>query len=98
MAETTKDKPSFAGYCGFCGKSNKEVRCLIAGPQTFICNECVFLFVEVLRGRGIVDDGGKRENVQLCMLQKVLDVREREPGRNLRLWWPVCGLRNDRSS
>jgi hypothetical protein len=27
--------------CSFCGKSQKEVRLLIAGPRAFICNECV---------------------------------------------------------
>ncbi|HEU0306622.1 MAG TPA: ClpX C4-type zinc finger protein, partial [Lysobacter sp.] len=28
-------------YCSFCGKSQHEVRKLIAGPNVFICNECV---------------------------------------------------------
>ena len=30
-------------YCSFCGKSQHEVRKLIAGPSVFICDECVEL-------------------------------------------------------
>ncbi len=30
-------------YCSFCGKSQKEVRKLIAGPTVYICNECIEL-------------------------------------------------------
>jgi len=30
-------------YCSFCGKSQHEVRKLIAGPSVFICDECIEL-------------------------------------------------------
>ena len=30
-------------YCSFCGKSQHEVRKLIAGPSVFICDECIDL-------------------------------------------------------
>jgi|SRR5262249_349093 len=33
-------------YCSFCGKSQHEVRKLIAGPTVFICDECVELCIE----------------------------------------------------
>ena len=36
-------------YCSFCGKSQHEVRKLIAGPSVFICDECIDLCNEVLR-------------------------------------------------
>ena len=36
-------------YCSFCGKSQHEVRKLIAGPNVFICNECVELCNEIIR-------------------------------------------------
>lgn len=36
-------------YCSFCGKSQHEVRKLIAGPNVFICNECVELCVDIIR-------------------------------------------------
>ena len=35
-------------YCSFCGKSQHEVRKLIAGPTVFICDECVELCNEIL--------------------------------------------------
>lgn len=36
-------------YCSFCGKSEHEVRKLIAGPTVFICDECVELCVDIIR-------------------------------------------------
>lgn len=36
-------------YCSFCGKSQHEVRKLIAGPNVFICNECVELCTDIIR-------------------------------------------------
>ncbi|MDF0606444.1 ATP-dependent Clp protease ATP-binding subunit ClpX [Neisseriaceae bacterium TC5R-5] len=36
-------------YCSFCGKSQHEVQRLIAGPQVFICNECVGLCNDIIR-------------------------------------------------
>ena len=36
-------------YCSFCGKSQHEVRKLIAGPNVFICNECVELCMGIIR-------------------------------------------------
>ena len=36
-------------YCSFCGKSQHEVRKLIAGPSVFICDECVDLCIEIIR-------------------------------------------------
>jgi len=47
-------KPDSAGangtlYCSFCGKSQHEVRKLIAGPTVFICDECVRLCMDIIR-------------------------------------------------
>ncbi|MEH6460398.1 ATP-dependent Clp protease ATP-binding subunit ClpX [Chitinimonas sp. JJ19] len=36
-------------YCSFCGKSQHEVRKLIAGPQVFICDECIELCNDIIR-------------------------------------------------
>ena len=36
-------------YCSFCGKSQHEVRKLIAGPNVFICNECVELCADIIK-------------------------------------------------
>ena len=35
-------------YCSFCGKSQHEVRKLIAGPTVFICEECVELCMDIV--------------------------------------------------
>ena len=47
------DKKSASGektlYCTFCGKSQHEVRKLIAGPTVFICDECVELCMDIIR-------------------------------------------------
>src|SRR3569832_1035258 len=39
----------FSLYCSFCGKSQHEVRKLIAGPTVFICDECVELCMDIIR-------------------------------------------------
>ena len=39
-------------YCSFCGKSQHEVRKLIAGPTVFICDECVELCNDIIREIG----------------------------------------------
>ncbi|MFO0500161.1 MAG: ClpX C4-type zinc finger protein, partial [Pseudomonadota bacterium] len=47
-----KQDTSAAGgtlYCSFCGKSQHEVRKLIAGPTVFICDECVRLCMDIIR-------------------------------------------------
>jgi ATP-dependent Clp protease ATP-binding subunit ClpX len=36
-------------HCSFCGKSQHEVRKLIAGPTVFICDECVELCMDIIR-------------------------------------------------
>ena len=35
-------------YCSFCGKSQNEVKKLIAGPSVYICNECVSLCSDII--------------------------------------------------
>lgn len=46
-------------YCSFCGKSQHEVRKLIAGPTVYICNECVELCMDIVRedGKNRIFDG-----------------------------------------
>jgi ATP-dependent Clp protease ATP-binding subunit ClpX len=41
--------PKSTLYCSFCGKSQHEVRKLIAGPTVFICDECVELCTDIIR-------------------------------------------------
>src|SRR5450631_3433442 len=44
-------------YCSFCGKSQHEVRKLIAGPSVFICDECIELCNDIIRDEVPVDGG-----------------------------------------
>jgi len=46
-------------YCSFCGKSQHEVRKLIAGPSVFICDECIDLCNDIIRDEIAADHGGK---------------------------------------
>ncbi len=50
-------------YCSFCGKSQHEVRKLIAGPSVYVCDECVELCNDIIREE-LEDAGtGGRENL-----------------------------------
>lgn len=53
------DKKSSSGekvlYCSFCGKSQHEVKKLIAGPSVFICDECIELCNDIIRDEVPVD-------------------------------------------
>ncbi len=52
MTDRTSDSSDKNGkllYCSFCGKSQHEVRKLIAGPSVFICDECVDLCNDIIR-------------------------------------------------
>lgn len=48
MSEKGKDNGKLL-YCSFCGKSQHEVRKLIAGPSVYVCDECVDLCNEIIR-------------------------------------------------
>ncbi len=48
MVNKTSDSKNTL-YCSFCGKSQHEVRKLIAGPTVFICDECVELCMDIIR-------------------------------------------------
>ncbi|MDM1707085.1 ATP-dependent Clp protease ATP-binding subunit ClpX [Thiopseudomonas alkaliphila] len=49
MTDTTNSEDEKLLYCTFCGKSQHEVRKLIAGPSVFICDECVDLCNDIIR-------------------------------------------------
>ena len=61
-------------YCSFCGKSQHEVRKLIAGPTVFICDECVELCMDIIKEENksnfVKDDAGVSTPKEIC---KVLD-------------------------
>ena len=49
MATNSSSDSKNTLYCSFCGKSQHEVRKLIAGPTVFICDECVELCMDIIR-------------------------------------------------
>lgn len=49
MSKSTGGDGKNTLYCSFCGKSQHEVRKLIAGPTVFICDECVELCMDIIR-------------------------------------------------
>lgn len=52
-------------YCSFCGKSQHEVKKLIAGPSVFICDECVDLCNDIIREEALTIDGEKGSDKKL---------------------------------
>ena len=50
-------------YCSFCGKSQHEVRKLIAGPSVYICDECVELCNDIIREE--LEESGVRDRENL---------------------------------
>ena len=61
-------------YCSFCGKSQHEVRKLIAGPSVFICDECVELCNDIIREEIQNASGGSQESDTLPTPQAIRDV------------------------
>ena len=63
MANTTGSDSKNTLYCSFCGKSQHEVRKLIAGPTVFICDECVELCMDIIREENKTTGMKAREGV-----------------------------------
>ena len=59
-------------YCSFCGKSQHEVRKLIAGPTVFICDECVELCMDIIReetkASGLKASDGVPTPLEICQV------------------------------
>ncbi len=74
MNKSSSGDPKNTLYCSFCGKSQHEVRKLIAGPTVFICDECVELCMDIIREEHkttlVKSDNGVPTPREVC---KVLD-------------------------
>ncbi len=74
MASTSGGDSKNTLYCSFCGKSQHEVRKLIAGPTVFICDECVELCMDIIReetkSAGLKSSDGVPTPKEIC---EVLD-------------------------
>jgi len=74
MANSSSSDSKNTLYCSFCGKSQHEVRKLIAGPTVFICDECVELCMDIIReetkSSGLKSSDGVPTPKEIC---EVLD-------------------------
>src|SRR3954463_8522780 len=61
-------------YCSFCGKSQHEVRKLIAGPSVFICDECIDLCNDIIREEASTDPGAKTAKSDLPSPHEICDI------------------------
>ena len=61
-------------YCSFCGKSQHEVRKLIAGPSVFICDECIELCNDIIREESQADISGKGAKSDLPVPHEIREI------------------------
>ena len=61
MAEIKGASSEKTLYCSFCGKSQHEVKKLIAGPSVFICDECIDLCNDIIRDELPAGEGGEKD-------------------------------------
>ena len=70
MATNSSGDSKTTLYCSFCGKSQHEVRKLIAGPTVFICDECVELCMDIIReetkSNGLKSTDGVPTPTEMC--------------------------------
>ncbi|HUH36815.1 MAG TPA: ATP-dependent Clp protease ATP-binding subunit ClpX [Spongiibacteraceae bacterium] len=76
MSDRNKDSGDDGGkllYCSFCGKSQHEVRKLIAGPSVFICDECVDLCNDIIREE-VQESGNDSNGDQLPTPREIKEI------------------------
>lgn len=76
MSDDTKGSGEDGGkllYCSFCGKSQHEVRKLIAGPSVFICDECVDLCNDIIREE-VQESSGEGGQDKLPTPREISDI------------------------
>src|SRR5688500_8743282 len=61
-------------YCSFCGKSQHEVRKLIAGPSVFICDECIDLCNDIIREEATTETGTNAAKSDLPSPHEICDI------------------------
>jgi len=61
-------------YCSFCGKSQHEVRKLIAGPSVFICDECIDLCNDIIREEASTDTAQKAQKSDLPSPHEICEI------------------------
>ena len=61
-------------YCSFCGKSQHEVKKLIAGPSVFICDECIDLCNDIILDEASTVDSVSSPKSDLPTPQEISDL------------------------
>jgi len=61
-------------YCSFCGKSQHEVKKLIAGPSVFICDECIDLCNDIIRDEISSEQAGKSARGDLPSPKEICEI------------------------
>ena len=88
MAEKKGNSSEKVLYCSFCGKSQHEVKKLIAGPSVFICDECIELCNDIIREEGATGGDARGERNKLPTpheIRTILDqyVIGQEPAKKI---------------
>ena len=66
--------PAKVHKCSFCGKSQEQVRRLVAGPNVYICNECILLCQEIIADdMGAVSDNTPQDTPKPNEMKEILD-------------------------
>ncbi len=71
MTDQTEDNDKL--FCSFCGKNQKEVKKLIAGPSVYICDECIQLCGEIVEDEGSQKSDGPKINLTPKQIKEMLD-------------------------
>ncbi len=73
MADEKNNKSKELLYCSFCGKSQNEVKKLIAGPSVYVCDECVELCNDIIREE-FLDTENNSEYTQVLKPKEVKEL------------------------
>src|SRR5512147_1039314 len=74
MADKKAATGEKALYCSFCGKSQHEVKKLIAGPSVFICDECIDLCNDIIRDESTGDAAAGTAKSDLPSPQEICTI------------------------
>ncbi len=72
----SKDETQEPFFCSFCGKNQKEVKKLIAGPSVYICNECIKLCGEIVEDEEKekqAEESGLKDFLKPMQIKELLD-------------------------
>ena len=78
--QTNEGKNKTTLYCSFCGKSQHEVKKLIAGPSVFICDECVDLCNDIIVEESDIDADSIKSKKEKKKVRELLknQIKQRE--------------------